>query len=57
MYHAEDMYPEEGSYRDKEEGCKETSAKLSATHVIRKDTSVATALSTRGTNEAKDGKL
>ena len=56
MYHAEDMYPEEGSYRDKEEGCKETSAKLSATHVIRKDTSVAIVLSIHGTNKAKDEK-
>ncbi len=57
MYHAEDMYLEEGSYRDREEGHKETSAKLSATHVIRKDTSVAIVLSTCGTSEVKEEKL
>ncbi len=54
-YCKEEMHQEEGLYKDREGG--ETSAKLSVTYVIRKDTSVATALSTRGTNEAKDGKL
>jgi len=54
MYHEEDMHQEKGSYRGKEG--EETLAKLSVTPAIRKDTSVTIALSTCGTNEAKDEK-
>ncbi len=51
-----DMHPGEGSYKDKEEGGNEILVKLSATHVIKRDTLAAIVPSIHGTNEAEDKK-
>ncbi len=52
---AEDIIPEEGTCKeDAGEGRHETYVKLSVTHVIKKDISVATAPSIRGTNPLKE---
>ncbi len=53
----EDICLEEDSCRGKEEGRRGTLAKLSVTHVTKRDTLVATACSIHGTNEVKGAKL
>ncbi len=56
MYLAEDMYQEgDSSNKEEEEDSRETSMKLSVTHVIKRDISVAIVPSMYGTNnKARD---